>query len=365
MGRLLRLIRVRWIANKAPDNNLAPDNKVGIDKLAVFLYFYPMPNYFWLTLLSPFLLLSPARVSNDTVLISNLKDVQKAYDILHRIDDQEEQLHLYIADKDEDQIGPFLGQCIKTCGSLMGQTYSNAVLSTHMQDYLDQTLKNYQAIKEPQPNQEAFKKEKDAHIAQRGNIADFLVTTYDLSHFVHLTEETYWKTVDKKNYIRSSRFKAYTDLKKHNLSKALSLLDSIYRVSPDFQEKTIYQLESADQYEMNSLKLTNGTKLAITKYQSILDEKQYCLYLYEAWLKWRAVSQQHNGISKTSEIPNNHYDEVRDQVANIILAHIQRKENDEMAINQFFVIMTHDIIFRFGKYPYGNQNTVEYHQLFQ
>ncbi|HLI92626.1 MAG TPA: hypothetical protein VKU83_03425 [Puia sp.] len=324
-----------------------------------------MPNNLWLAILSSLIVLVPAREREDSSLISTLKDVKKAYSVLHVIDDQEEQLHLYVADKDQEEIRPFLGQCIKTCESLGGQTYSNSTLSTHMQNYLDQTIKNYQTLNKLQPGQQGFIKKFDAHNTQRRNIADFLVTTFDLSHFVHLTEETYWKTVDKKNYIRSARYSAYVELKKHNIPQALSLLDSIYRVTPDFQEKTIYQLELADEYEKNRNTLSNGTNLAIKTYQSILDKKQYCLYLYEAWLKWRVVSQQYSGLSKSSDIPNNHYDEVRDQVANVILAHIQQNEKDEMAINQFFVITTHDIIFRFGEYPYGNQNTVEYHEIFQ
>jgi hypothetical protein len=324
----------------------------------------PMPNNLWLAILSSLIVLVPAREKDDTSLVSTLKDVQKAYDILHCIDDQEEQLHLYMSDKDQEEIRPFLDQCIRTCETLKGQTFGNGTLSTQLQNYLAQTIKNYQIINTPQPSQQEYKKELDAHNASRRNIANFLVTTYDLSHFVHLTEESYWKTIDKKNYIRSSRYSAYMELKKHNISQALRLLDSMYRVSPEFQEKTIYQLESADQYEKNNKALSNGTDLAIKRYQAILDEKQYCLYLYEAWLKWRAVSQQHSGLSKSSDIPNHHYDEVRDQVANVILAHIQQNEKDEMAINQFFVIMTHDIIFRFGDYPYGNQNTVEYHELF-
>lgn len=35
-----------------------------------------------------------------------------------------------------------------------------------------------------------------------------------------------------------------------------------------------------------------------------------------------------------------------------------------MAINEFLLIATHDIVRRFGNYPYGNQNTVEFHELF-
>ena len=51
-------------------------------------------------------------------------------------------------------------------------------------------------------------------------------------------------------------------------------------------------------------------------------------------------------------------------VALTILEHIQENQDDIMAINQFVLITEHDIVRRFGDYQYGNQNTIEYHQIF-
>jgi hypothetical protein len=99
-------------------------------------------------------------------------------------------------------------------------------------------------------------------------------------------------------------------------------------------------------------------------YNEILKEKKYSLYLYETWLKWRAVSQRENGMSKSSDIPNTKYDAVREQVAAVILDYIAKHPTDKMAQNQFLVIASHDIVRRFGDYPYGNQGTVEYHEIF-
>jgi hypothetical protein len=76
------------------------------------------------------------------------------------------------------------------------------------------------------------------------------------------------------------------------------------------------------------------------------------------------VTQQNKGLSKSSEIPNDEYDKVREEVAAVILDYIAKHEKDEMAINQFLVIATHDIVLRFGQYPYGNQNTIEHHEIF-
>lgn len=110
--------------------------------------------------------------------------------------------------------------------------------------------------------------------------------------------------------------------------------------------------------------MVNAEEIAIAKYKAILDQNIYCLYLFESWLKWRTVLQQSRGLSKTSAIPNDEYDTLREHVALVILDYISRNEKDEMAINEFLLVATHDIVRRFGNYPYGNQNTLEFHELF-
>ena len=306
----------------------------------------------------------PAPQAPEAGLIPTLKDVQKAYNVLHQIDDQAEMLPLVATNDDRQEARTYLSQCLKTCQGLKTHAYTDKELATQIRNYLDGTINDYQKLYNGRLDSNEYKSEFRAHDTHRAALADFLVKKCALDHFVHLTETSYWKTIDKKNYIRSGRYDAYLKLLAHHLPEALNLLDSIYRECPEFQEKTIYQLEAADQYEINNHTLKDGSDQAIKRYRSIIDEKKYSLYLYETWVKWRAVTQQHAGLSKSSDIPNDHYDQVRDLVADVILSHIQQNEHDEMAINQFLVIVTHDIVFRFGDYPYGNQNTVEYHQLF-
>ena len=144
------------------------------------------------------------------------------------------------------------------------------------------------------------------------------------------------------------------------------LLDSIIKQTSNFQEYTVYQIESADQYEKYRDSLEeDATAIAIAKYKSILDQGHYSIYLFEAWLKWRSVTQQNlYGVSKMSDIPNGEYDKMRERVALTILTFIVENPKDEMAINEFLLMATHSIVKRFGDYPYGNQNTVEYHQIF-
>ena len=324
--------------------------------LAIMLLFFSFTPSFSPVCLSP--------VQKDTGLIGSLKDVGAAYRINHVIDDQNELISLYIAEGDQEEVRPLLDKSVKTCQSLKGPAINNDTVRQRVENYLDLTIRYYQTLKKDLPDPKECKKQADAYNAQRDKYFDYLVTHYDINKFVHLTEDKYWSTMDKKKYIRSPRFDSYEKIKQKNLKRAVSLLDSIASTTTGYQEKVIYKLELADQYVKNTKPLGIATEVAIKKYKSILDEQQYCLYLYETWLKWRTVTQQNNGLSKSSDIPNIEYDQVRKQVAGVILDYIRKNKNDEMAINQFLVITTHDIIFRFGKYPYGNQNTIEYHQIF-
>lgn len=152
-----------------------------------------------------------------------------------------------------------------------------------------------------------------------------------------MTEENYWQTNDKNNYSKSLDYASYKSLKTTNLKDALLLLDKLTKQTINFQEYSIYQIELADQYVKHSDSLgDSANETAIEKYKSFLEQKKYSIYLFEAWLKWRLVTQQHiYGISKTSDIPNNEYDKMREQVGLTILDYITKNDKVEMAINEF------------------------------
>jgi hypothetical protein len=232
--------------------------------------------------------------------------------------------------------------------------------------YLTLTIQNYKIAQKKGFSSSEFKQDFEKYKKAKGEYMNYLYSTYSTNHFVSMTEEKYWETNDKNNYIKSSDYATYKSLKTTNLNDALILLDKISKQTNDFQEYSVYKIELADQYVKHSDSLgDNANEIAIEKYKAILDQKKYSIYLFESWLKWRLVNQQHiYGISKTSDIPNKEYDKLREQVALTILEYITKNDKDEMAINEFLLMATHDIVMRFGDYPYGNQNTVEYHQTF-
>ncbi len=305
-------------------------------------------------------------VKSNPKLVIELKDAFRAFHINNIIIDQKEMINLFLNDGSVAETRTLLDGYIKACDSLTIVHFKNDTLNSYISKYLAVTIQSYKIAQSKGFSSSEFKKDFEKYKKTKGEYMNYLYSTYSTNHFVSMTEEKYWQTNDKKNYIKSSDYSTYTNLKATNLKNALAILEKLTKQTTDFQEYSIYQIELADQYVKHADSLGNNAyEIAISKYKAILDQKKYSIYLFEAWLKWRLVTQQHiYGISKTSDIPNNEYDKMREQVALTILDYITKRDKDEMAINEFLLMATHDIVKRFGDYPYGNQNTLEYHQTF-
>ncbi|MBK9718909.1 MAG: hypothetical protein IPO85_15625 [Saprospiraceae bacterium] len=305
-------------------------------------------------------------VKSNSKLVIELKDAYKAFHINNIISDQKEMINVFISDGSDSETKSLLDGYIKICDSLKIVQFKNDTLNSYVSKYLVSTIKSYKIAQSKGFSSSEFKKDFEKYKETKGEYMNYLYSTYSTNHFVSMTEEMYWQTNDKNTYIKSMDYTKYRSLKTTNLKEALILLDNLTKQTTNFQEYSIYQIELADQYVKHSDSLAdNSNETAIGKYKSILDQKKYSIYLFEAWLKWRLVNQQHiYGISKTSDIPNNLYDKMREVVALTILDYLVKNDKDEMAINEFLLMATHPIVMRFGDYPYGNQNTVEYHQTF-
>lgn len=304
-------------------------------------------------------------VKSNSKLVIELKDCFRAFHVNNIIIDQKEMINVLLNDGSDEEMKTFLDSCIKVCDSLKIIHFNNETLNSYVSKYLSLTIQNYKTLQVKGFDSSEFKKDFENYRQEKSKYMDYLSSTYSTNHFISLTEETYWKANDKKNYTKSSDYSTYKSLKTTNLKDALILLDKISKQTTDFQEYSIYQIELADQYVKHPDSIeVDASEKAIGIYKAILDQYKYSIYLFESWLKWRTVTQQNNGLSKTSDIPNDKYDKVREQVALTILDHITKNDKDEMAINEFLLMATHNIILRFGAYPYGNQNTIEYHEIF-
>lgn len=304
-------------------------------------------------------------VKSNTKLVNDLKDTYRAFFINDVITDQKEMINVMLVDNSGEEINNMLGGYINECDALKKFHFNDKTLGTYIAQYIQLTIQSYKLVKDKGIKSPEFKKDFEKYKIEKDKYLSYLYTTYATDHFINLTEKQYYQINDKNNYIRSPDYSSYKSLKVKNLKAALEMLDSIASHTTNFQESVIYKIEIADQYVVHSDILTdNAGEIAIGKYKAILDQNKYCIYLFESWLKWRTVTQQNNGLSKTSEIPNDEYNKMREKVALVVLKYIVNNEKDEMAINEFLLMATHDNVMRFGQYQYGNQNTVEYHEIF-
>lgn len=314
-------------------------------------------------------------------LIADLKDIYRVYHVNLTIDDQKEMVNVYLNDENDEGLKKFLEECKAVCESFKQIRFSNDSLAHLVSQYLQSTIRSYGIAEAQGLNSDEFNTDYKLYTRAKMKYMSYIATNYPLSRFCDMSEKVYWRTIDKKNYITAKDYPRYLDLRDKNLNRALALLDTISRQTKDFGEYCIYQIELADQYVKHgdSLRLDTPVKatadtsddiidapaeLAIEKYKALLAQKKYSLYLFEAWLKWRTVLQENSGLSHYSNIPNDEYDKAREEAAAVVLDYISKNQHDDMAINEFLLFATHDIVRRFGDYPYGNQNTVEYHQLF-
>jgi len=303
-------------------------------------------------------------VKAKTKLVNGLKDLYRAFNICHVISDQTEQINLSRND-DSAELNNFLDSYIKVCGNLIKTPFTNDTLKRNTNIFLAATIQNYSIARAEGFESKRFKRAYKNYRMEKERYEYYLSRAYTMERFVNLPEKEYWKNNDKKNYIKSANYPAYLKLRESNLKAALTLLEKISAAPLNFQEYSVYQIEIADQYVKHPDNLGGDPPgFAADKYKAIIDKRRYSIYLFEAWLKWRAVTQQNNGLSKSSDIPNDKYNNVREQVALTVLNYVSSHPNDKMAINEFLLIATHDIVKRFGSYSFGNQNTVEFHKLF-
>ena len=87
-------------------------------------------------------------------------------------------------------------------------------------------------------------------------------------------------------------------------------------------------------------------------------------YYFPKWTFFVQNTQACYGFSKYSDIPNTEYEQLREKTALVVLDYVSRHQNDDMAINQFLLFATHEIVTRFVDSPFGNVAEFNFYQLF-
>ncbi len=308
------------------------------------------------------------RVISNTQIVRDLKDLYRTYSINPTIDREKDDINASQAFNGGAGLSDSLSVYISECEHLKTVHLSDADVRKHVMDYLHATIRNYEILLRDGSHSTAFQNDYADYEKIRKSYLQYVLKHFSLESFIKLPGSEYWQKIDKKNYVNSVRFEQYQRLKNTDLRQAMELLGDLIGETRNFQERSIYQIELADDYVLHADQVKSDTsdpfETAARIYRSILNEKQYCLYLFEAWAKWRCVHQRTQGDEKTATIPNGEYERMRAQTAEVILQYVSQHQKDEMAINEFVVLATENVLLRFGEYRPGNQNAVEFKKLF-
>ena len=310
-------------------------------------------------------------ISQDSILITDLKDLYSAFEINRHLTNNNELIRLSYMNGNKDDIYQTFSQSIEFNTNITTIDITNDTLRNYLDNYILNIINYEQEYRDTISDSISIKQAEESFVKNKETYYTYLNTRYSTSKFIHLSEDEYWNNIEKKNHITKKEYIYYDSIKFENILYAVKYLDSVSVSLKSFQEYSIYQIEIANQHILqdeefgyNNEGSFIGEEIAIEKYLNILDKKEYSLYLFDAWRRWRCISQRQNGFSKFSSIDNDFYNEKRKEVTFFILDYIIENPTDEMAINQFLLFATHENILRFGEYDYGNQNTVEYYKLF-
>lgn len=305
-------------------------------------------------------------VKSDSPLLVELKDAYRAYRVNDIVDECKQNIYMtYLQGINLDR-NEILENNLKACEHALTIPIRNEELRGQVHAYVNAAIRSFRLLKDKGDQAPEFKADMPVFGEIKVKYYEYLHERFD--KLVTISEKKYWKAIDKKNFAKSKEYNKCMKTSPEELAESLKTLEDLIAKTDDFPEQTIYRLGVADLYVKFGEELIQSNieayPGAVGKYKYIFDQKKYCMYLYEAWAKWRCILQQTKGASHTSEIPNDFYNERRTETALIILDHIRNNENDEMAINQFLVVATHENIKRFGQYQYGNQNAIEFVNLF-
>jgi len=160
---------------------------------------------------------------------------------------------------------------------------------------------------------------------------------------------------DKADYYRAQRF-----IKDKRFSAAYAILNKLKDKYKNTPTEDCVMLKISDCLLMDNKnageekrkeQLEEGLEILLR----ITEKNRYSPVLYEAFYKWRTITQMYyHGMSNTSAIPNKAYNQKRREIFRVLERHLQSNPKDEWTRNQIKFLVTLPNITRGG--AIGNFN---------
>ncbi|MCB0490629.1 MAG: hypothetical protein KDC99_19305, partial [Cyclobacteriaceae bacterium] len=262
----------------------------------------------WVLFLSSLRIGGLDSVTGQSSLICDLKDIYRIYRVNYAVELQLDEFNLYVQlNEPESHVNAYLQKCISDCENLKKTSLNDEEVKKRMTSYLNSAAEQFRVMADSGMSSDAFKSEYDRYQVSLEAYWKYIHTRFPAEKYTKISEKEYWKKIDKKNFRKARTYKDVEKYKFEDPDRSMKILKSLVNDTKDFQEQSIYKIELADFYVRLDGYLgqgIDGQTEALREYRSIIDSNIYTLYSYEAWLKWRAVSQRTHGLSTSSDIPN-------------------------------------------------------------
>lgn len=231
---------------------------------------------------------------------------------------------------------------------------NDSVTRSHVEEYRQKMIGLYDVrpndVDQEVVNPYLYRYEADEYIADRYSLTHYY--NGDIDVLAEKLQEEYWTCGAIPDWDTLQAKRGDLSIEQDLHARFLN--------SKSFDERCIYAIELAFANEAR-----HDVDDPYLKYMyELLTSGQYSKYLHSIWYHWRCICQCNNGSSKDSYIPNWVYNRVRNQCLCTILKQIAQHPDDLMAVNQLMQLAFEKNIYRLGTFEYGNQNALEYYELF-
>ncbi len=265
-----------------------------------------------------------------------------------------------------EQLPGFCEYNISKMDSFANFNFQNDTLGRFAKAYVAR-VKNYLYYLEilKQSNNQTAEALQKASLAM-DSLMQYAVSRYALNRFTPLREASYDKAMERKQYRTYKGADQATALKETDWRAAAAIIKHAAESSTQPNQKAVAWLDYADLYENNRSSFKDGEdSIALHIYQELAFAKDYHLYKFEAWRRWRCIYQLSNyGPARDAFIYNKFYDSMRFIAMNVVSNRLEDEPMDSLAINQYLLFATHGPILRYGAITIGNQVLAEYSDLF-
>ena len=179
---------------------------------------------------------------------------------------------------------------------------------------------------------------------------------FNVSNYVEINGEMYWDSLNNETFAKdltdNYQCKKITgeNIDSKEAVHDIELFNKKIRSEKDFNKKCAYAYTFVYHVGIHNIDLK--------VIEDLLDDGRYSHFLFFLWRVWRCgvqLSDEEDGLSTWSQIPNKLYNEKRHAIAVATLKHIVDQPDDAVAVNQFLITASFDNILRGGSFPMGNE----------